>query len=132
MRTSALLQMLEEEAARWRHVEMDNGEVALRKVTKAVKEAIDSGYLGDLYRTDYQVTGHGAFPIDMLRYTVSWPTGESDAQAIEDSIEKADATDPFTITLSKYHRDPKPTLAEDRWLSKFRWKVLRIVDTVAL
>lgn len=34
------------------------------------------------------------------------------------------------VTLTKHHRDPKPQLAADRWESKFRWKVVAVLDTV--
>jgi hypothetical protein len=34
--------------------------------------------------------------------------------------------------LSKYHRDPEATLAADRWVSKFRWRVGRIIETVVI
>ena len=37
-----------------------------------------------------------------------------------------------TVVLSKYHRDPEPSLAADRWESKFRWRVVRVVDTVPI
>ena len=30
------------------------------------------------------------------------------------------------------HRDPDPQIAADRWEAKFRWKVVRIVETVAV
>jgi hypothetical protein len=36
------------------------------------------------------------------------------------------------VTLSRYHRDPQPVLAEDRWLSKFRWRVVEVIETVTL
>lgn len=52
---------------------------------------------------------------------------ESDARAIEDSF---DSSARRTITLSKYHRDPEPVLSADRWESKFRWRVVRVVETV--
>ena len=105
---------------------------AIEDFTAAIRKAARDGYIGDLYRTDYVVSGRGAFPIDMLRYTSSWPMDESDARAIEDSIEHADSTDPFTIRLSRNHRDPQPQLANDRWESKFRWRVMRVINTVRL
>ncbi len=90
-----------------------------------VEQAEREGYVGDLFRTDYTVSGRGPFPIDMLRYAVSWPADEADARAIEESLEQADNTDPFVIRLTKYHRDATPQLCDDRWESKFKWKVLR-------
>jgi hypothetical protein len=104
----------------------------LGELVRELRKFEETDYLGVLYRTDYCVTGRGGFPIDMLRYTSSYPNGESDAREIENSLEHADGDDAFTIRLSKYHRDPKPQLAEDRWLSKFRWKVIGTVDTVEL
>lgn len=73
----------------------------------------------------------------MLRYVCAWPKGETDTQAIEDSHDEAVAVasprrGPRTIMLSKYHRDPNPNLADDRWTSKFRWRVVRVVETIAL
>jgi len=96
-----------------------------------VRQAERDGYVGDLYRTDYTVVGRGAFPVDMLRYATSWPHDETDARHIEESLEQADNNDPFTIRLTKYHRDAQPNLCDDRWESKFRWKVLRnnTIDT---
>lgn len=98
------------------------------KVEKAERE----GYVGDLYRTDYTVQGRGAFPLDMLRYAVSWPKDEGDANTIERSI-RNDETDSdqmvYTVRLCKYHRDRNPNLCEDRWESKFRWVVGGTIET---
>jgi hypothetical protein len=100
-------------------------EAHFSKVIERLKKAMEDDYLGELYRTDYSVTGRGAFPIDMLRYTESWPKDESDVYEIEHSIEDAMRyDDPFTIRLTKHHRDPEPRLAADRWSAKFRWLVL--------
>ena len=96
-----------------------------------LRHAESQGYLGTLYRTDFEVDGTGGFPIDMLRYTSSWPKGESDARAIEDSFDNVGPAR-RTVTLSKYHRDPEAQLAEVRWAAKFRWRVVRIVETVAV
>jgi len=89
------------------------------------KPLTDDGYAGDFYRTDYVVEGEDEFPHDMLRYAVSWPKDESDARAMGEGQGRR-----RRVTLTKYHRDPKPHLAEDRWLSKFRWKVVEVLDTV--
>lgn len=104
---------------------------AVNEFDTVVEMAERDGYVGDLYRTDYTVSGRGAFPVDMLRYAVSWPKDESDARAIEDSLEHGGSDDQFTVRLSKYHRDAQPHLCEDRWESKFRWKVLNngTIDT---
>lgn len=90
----------------------------------AIDKAERDGYVGTMFRTRYSVTGYGEFPVDMLRYTVSWPNDEQDARAIEQSLEQGNHNDPFTIRLCKYHRDASPNLSEERWQSKFRWKVL--------
>lgn len=100
-------------------------------VTK-LRAAMETEYVDPLYRTDYLVSGQGAFPLDMLRYTQSWPCTEVDARAIETSIELATVDDPFTIRLTKYHRDQKPDLAEQRWSSKFRWRVVGTPETTEL
>jgi len=106
-------------------------------ITEHLRAAEQTGYLGTLYRTDFEVEGTGAFPIDMLRYTNAWPKGEIDSQAIEDSLDDAVATasprrGPRTITLTKYHRDPEPQLAGDRWQAKFRWRVARVIETAVI
>ena len=106
--------------------------VALNKAKKQIADAERDGYLGDLYRTDFTVTGRGAFPIDMLRYCQAWPKGEDDVYEIERSHEgDVEAHDPFTIRLTKWHRDANPDLAEARWSSKFRWTVMNwSIETV--
>lgn len=90
-----------------------------------VEKAERDGYVGDLWRTDYTVTGRGAFPMDMLRYAVSWPHDESDASNITYSQDDDNYDETYVIRLTKYHRDRNPQLCEERWESKFRWKVLR-------
>jgi hypothetical protein len=108
-----------------------DAEQAIGACIGALREAEKSGgYLGTLYRTDFEVEGTGAFPVDMLRYVCAWPKGESDAQAIEDSHDEMPRR--RTVALSKYHRDPEPQLAGDRWEAKFRWRLMRVVETVAL
>jgi len=99
-----------------------------------VTEASRKGYVGDLYRTDYTVTGRGAFPMDMLRYAVSWPHDESDASNITYSQDDDNDTETYVIRLSKYHRDAMPQLCDERWEQKFRWKVLRnnTIETVKI
>jgi hypothetical protein len=103
---------------------MDGIRDAIAEFGDVVDKASRDGYVGDLYRTRYTVTGRGAFPMDMLRYAVSWPNDEQDARRIEESLEHGDSNDQFTVRLCKYHRDRSPSLCEERWESKFRWKVL--------
>lgn len=102
----------------------------IEPIVEHLREAEKSGYLGTLYRTDFEVEGVGEFPMDMLRYTSSWPTEEGDARDIENSF--AIGSTRRKIRLSRHHRDPDPQIAADRWEAKFRWKVVRIVETVAL
>lgn len=107
--------------------------IAINKAKTSIDKAARDGYLGDLYRTDFTVTGRGAFPIDMLRYCNAWPAEEVDAGIIERSHESdIDASDPFTLRLTKYHRDPTPMLADDRWERKFRWKIIGPKSTTRL
>jgi hypothetical protein len=120
--------VLEKFKASWGHIIPASANV-IEDITRHLREAEKSGYLGTLYRTDYVVEGAGAFPIDMLRYTSSWPKDEGDARAIEDSF---DGGGRRTITLSREHRDPEPRIAADRWEAKFRWRVVRVIETVAL
>ena len=101
----------------------------IEAVVEHLRAAEQTGYLGTLYRTDFEVEGADAFPIDMLRYTSSWPKDEGDARAIEYSF---DGGARRTITLSMKHRDPEPHLASDRWQAKFRWRVVRVIETVAI
>jgi hypothetical protein len=104
----------------------------IRGLLESVRRAMEVEYVEPLHRTDFTVQGDGPFPIDMLRYTCSWPATEADARAIEESHEHADYTDPFTVRLSKYHRDPKPELSDQRWRSKFRCTIVGVVETVEL
>lgn len=103
-----------------------------RNLAAALQREMEAVYIQPLYRTDYSVTGHGPFPTDMLRYAQSWPATESDARAIDDSHEHTDYTDAFTVRLSKYHRDERPSLSEDRWASKFRWRLVGVIETTEL
>lgn len=127
-----ILKLIDKEIADYEHIE--SSALVLQSLREAVVKAMDADYLGDLYRTDYCVTGRGAFPVDMLRYACSWPKDESDVYIIERSHESdVEAQDLFTLYLTKYHRDEKPSLSEDRWAAKFRWKVLpSTVSTVRL
>jgi len=127
--------LLEDKRRSWSHVE--GADQVIGDCIDALRAAESQGYLGALYRTDFEVVGSGAFPVDMLRYTCSWPKGEIDSQAIEDSLDDAVAASsprrgPRTIGLSKYHRDPEPNLAADRWSAKFRWRVVGVVATVLI
>jgi hypothetical protein len=123
-----IYKVLEKFKADWGYV-MPAAANVIQDIIEHLRKAEQTGYLGTLYRTDFEVEGSGAFPVDMLRYTCSWPKGESDARAIEDSF---DASVRRTIALSKYHRDPEPNLAADRWEAKFRWRVVRVIETVAI
>lgn len=105
--------------------QMEGVRTAIHEFDTKVEMANRDGYVGDLFRTRYTVTGHGAFPLDMLRYSTSWPNDEQDARTIEESIEHGGGNDQFTVRLCKYHRDANPNLCEERWESKFRWRVLR-------
>lgn len=118
--------VLEKFKASWGHILPASVHV-IDDIAQHLRAAEERGYLGTLYRTDYVVEGSGAFPVDMLRYTSSWPKDEGDARAIEDSFEGGGKR---TITLTTKHRDPEPRLAGDRWEAKFRWRVVRVVETV--
>ena len=119
--------LLDEKRQGWNHIPV--ADLAIGDCIDALRAAEEQGYLGTLYRTDFEVEGAGAFPIDMLRYTCAWPKGETDASAIEDSF---DSSTRRTVVLSKYHRDPEPSLAGDRWESKFWWWIVRVIETVAI
>lgn len=93
-----------------------------------LKALIEIEYVGDLYRTDYEVEGEGRFPLDMLRYACSWPAREQDEPQLMGGYD----ADHRCVRLSTWHRDPEPRIAADRWERKFRWRVIRIIETVPL
>ena len=125
--------LLEEKRQNWIAAGSAGGEMAIEDCIGALREAEQTGYLGTLYRTDFEVQGTHGFPVDMLRYTCAWPKDETDVFAIEESLLDNLADEALrTITLSKYHRDPEPHLAADRWESKFHWRVMRVIETVAI
>lgn len=120
--------VLEKFKADWGHI-MPAAANVIQDIIEHLRKAEQTGYLGTLYRTDFEVEGVGDFPIDMLRYTSSWPKDEGDAYAIADSFDGAGRR---TIALSMKHRDPEPRLAADRWEAKFRWRVVRVIETVPI
>jgi len=124
-----IYKVLDKFKADWGHV-MPGAANVIQAIIEHFRKAEQTGYLGTLYRTDFEVEGTGAFPIDMLRYTCAWPKGEIDACAIEDSHDELPRR--RTVALSRYHRGPEPILAADRWESKFRWRVLRVIETVPI
>jgi hypothetical protein len=121
---SDILEMIE----KLRHDESLSAREALSALSTDLQKRFDDGYLGVQYRTDYVVEGEEDFPFDMLRYTQSWPTKEEEIRFVERPL---DGYPKRRVTLSKFHRDPKPNLAEDRWERKFGWKVVEILGTVA-
>ena len=122
-----IYKVLEKFRSEWDRIE--SATPVIDAIVAHLRTAEETGYLGTLYRTDFEVEGAGAFPVDMLRYTCAWPKGEADTRAVEDSF---DSSARRTITLSRHHRDPEPHLAGDRWESKFRWRVVRVIETVAI
>lgn len=120
--TVDVVKFLRDEAAGWDHIEHVHD--AIVGLADKLEKTLETEYAGALYRTDYSVTGRGAFPVDMLRYTRSWPATEADVGEIERSIELAGCDDAFTVRLTKHHRDPDPGLEEERWRSKFKWKLV--------
>ncbi len=68
----------------------------------------------------------------MLRYTHSFPADEEAGVRITASCIDVGAWDERTIKLCKYHRDATPQLANDRWVSKFRWQVIGDAETTPL
>ena len=125
---------LEKFQAEWSRV-MPGAALVIQDIIEHFRKVAQTGALGVLYRTDFEVEGSGGFPVDMLRYTCSWPKGESDTHSIADSLDDVIAAasprrGPRTITLSRYHRDLEPQLASDRWQSKFRWRIVRVIETM--
>lgn len=101
--------VLEKFKADWGYV-MPAAANVIQDIIAHFRKAEQTGYLGTLYRTDFEVEGTDSFPIDMLRYTSSWPKGESDARAIEDSF---DGSARRTVTLTMTHRDLFPRRNRD-------------------
>lgn len=118
-----ILGVLQNHLRRYSHRDGRSARAAIEEVIKQLEELIEIDYLGDLYRTDYEVEGMGPFPSDMLRYTQSWPAREEDSVVILGLRTRC-------VRLTKYHRDPEPVLSGDRWESKFRWRVVRVIETV--
>lgn len=96
--------------------------IAARDFSDDIAKAAREGYIGDLWRTDYEVEGAGEFPVDMLRYACSYPAREEDAHAIAREGNRV-------VRLSRTHRDRSPTLPMARFES-MHWRVIRVVDTV--
>lgn len=67
------------------------------------------------YRHRIEVTGHGPFPIDMLRYDQCYPT---DPQAVADITRQ----DRRTVALSKMTSTRFSAFTPGRWAS-FGWKI---------
>lgn len=131
--TIDILKFIDKHIGEWEHI--DVAAQALTSLREALVREMDDDYLGDMFKTEYAVTGTGAFPVDMLRYTSSFPMDESDAAEIENSLDNEPrvGSGQFTVRLVKYHRDAAPTLSDERWWSKFSWKVLNeTVHTRAL
>lgn len=104
-----------------------------------------------MFRTFFTVVGHGAFPIDMLRYDRCCPQEQVDVNAIGDSLDpdarsdhrrcticktplrdhRADSFDhapkredvPFVVKLVSYHANKSDPFTRARWMS-FGWDVV--------
>lgn len=128
-----VMAILKRRAEELDHIEA--GQQAIESCIEKLQRLEQTDYLGTLYRTDYEVEGVDEFPIDMLRYTCSWPAREEDYRAIEASMSDSAIPEKRTVRLTRSHRDPltagvdDPLLAGVRWFSKFRWRVVRVVDT---
>lgn len=125
--TNDILCILKEASDRWNGVILDNGAVPINEVTLELKKRFEEGYFGDFYRTMYIVEGSDGFPYDMLRYTSSFPADEQSSFLMQSHNK-----DRRRVKLCQYHRDEKPNLANDRWLAKFHWRVVEVVDTITL
>lgn len=65
----------------------------------------------------FTATGHGRFPIDMLRYDQCWPLTEDDSYEIVNSL-WYDTLAQFTVALVTNKKEP----TDKRWIS-FGWEV---------
>jgi len=70
---------------------------------------------------EYEVSGHGEFPLDMLRYDTAWPAYEAEIHLFDpprpSGTNRAEYLKPRTIRLRS---NRQPTAA--RWAS-FGWNV---------
>jgi hypothetical protein len=133
MNTTAgdLLTMLSDVAGRWDKKPTEDGALPIQEFVAKLLPRLEDGYLGDFFRTEFVVEGEDEFPYDMLRYTHSFPADEQ-ASFLMRSHNETMSSAIRRVKLATYHRDPVPHLATDRWISKFRWRVVKIHDTVAL
>lgn len=70
---------------------------------------------------EYEVVGHGTFPVDMLRYDASYPSRHADA-IIDPDLWTISSLEPRKVRLHhrESHKGWTPTI--DRWKS-FGWVV---------
>ncbi len=86
--------------------------------------------MSQIYKTTFDVSGGGAFPLDMLRYDCCFPSHSNDTTAIEDSLAVGDGT-LRKIRLIKYHGGKSHNLTPGRWES-FGWKIDQTPSTEKL
>jgi len=74
-----------------------------------------------MYKTTFNVTGSGYFPLDMLRYDRCFPDGVDSVTKIGEQTLGMDEVE--GITIGKYHAlKSQPQITVDRWAS-FGWYV---------
>jgi len=75
----------------------------------------------------FSVTGHGSFPLDMLRHDHCWPTTSEDVARINDSVERSiDLFTVQTISLTRQVQTKGHHPTSGRWQS-FGWNVGQVV-----
>lgn len=79
---------------------------------KGTKLTTKAGYLHVA-----EVRGKDGFPIDMLRYDRASPWEETDAHAIERSLNPMLDREPFAIRIVRYTDSVKPAWSLSRWAS---------------
>lgn len=109
----------------------------LEAITDAVDDQLDQEKDNeDPWRVGYMIAeGSRPFPIDMLRYCNCLPAREEDAHTIERTLNRAgvfaDGKPPPTerVLLRRFYRGDGvrdrylDKSAQDRWVSKFHWRV---------
>jgi hypothetical protein len=75
------------------------------------------------YIQEFTVTGHGAFPLDMLRYDSCYPRTQDDVMQIERSLTDHGYQEAREVRLLRPVESKRNLPTTARWNS-FRWPIL--------
>lgn len=76
-----------------------------------------------IHHTTYSVEGAGPFPVDMLRYDASYPSGQGDVGRI--TAGDLETTETREVELVHVGDNKRWLLTEARWRS-FGWRVTKL------